>query len=180
MKKLYLGFPFFIFSFLIFGQTYTPVDDGSKVHFVIDNFGISTGGDFTGLTGTVKFNAADPAAADFDVSVDANSVNTDIQARDNHLRKSEYFDVKNYPRLLFKSNRITKTNRDGYFYMFGTITIKGVSKEVSFPFTATEKNGGYLFEGNFKLNRRDFNVGGRSLSLSDELTVSLSIFARAN
>ena len=147
MKKLYLGFPFFIFSFLIFGQTYTPVDDGSKVHFVIDNFGIATGGDFKGLTGTVKFNPADPAAADFDVSVDANSVNTDIQARDNHLRKSEYFDVKNYPKLSFKSTRITKTNKDGYLYMFGNITIKGVTKEVSFPFTATAKNGGYLFEG---------------------------------
>ena len=154
MKKLLTGIPIVIFSFLIFAQSYTPVDEGSKVHFVIDNFGIATGGDFTGLSGKIKFDPADLTATDFD--------------------------VKNYPRLLFKSTRITKTNKDGYLYMFGNITIKGVMKEIQFPFTATPKNGGYLFEGSFKLNRRDFNVGGRSLVLSDELTVSLSIFAKGS
>lgn len=180
MKRLIIGFSLFSFSLLLFSQSYTPVDDGSKVHFVIDNFGIATGGDFKGLSGTIKFDPANPVAADFDVSVDANSINTDIAARDNHLRRSDYLDVKNYPKLSFKSTKVTKTNKDGYLYMFGTITIKGVTKEVKFPFTATTKNDGYLFEGSFKLNRRDFNVGGSSISLSDDLTVTLSIFARGN
>jgi polyisoprenoid-binding protein YceI len=180
MKTSVLACYSLVFSFILFGQTYTPIDDGSKVHFVIDNFGIATGGDFTGLTGTVKFDPADLANSDFDVSVDAATVNTDIAARDTHLRKTEYLDVKNYPKLSFKSTRITKTNKDGYLYMFGNITIKGVTKEVKFPFTAAAKNGGYLFEGSFKLNRRDFGVGGNSLSLSEELTVSLLIFAKAS
>jgi polyisoprenoid-binding protein YceI len=180
MKSLILSVSFSIFSLALFAQNYTPADNGSKVHFVINNFGIATGGDFSGLTGSIKFDPANLSAADFDVSVDANSVNTDIEARDNHLRKSEYFDVKNYPKLSFKSTRITKTNKDGYFYMFGNITIKGVAKEIKFPFTATTKDGSYLFEGSFKLNRRDFKVGGNSLSLSDDLTVSLSVLAKAN
>jgi len=180
MKRLIVGFYFFSFSLLLFSQSYTPVDEGSKVHFVIDNFGIATGGDFTGLSGTIKFDPANPVAGDFDVSVDANSINTDIAARDNHLRRSDYLDVKNFPRLLFKSTKISKTNKDGYLYMFGTITIKGVTKEVKFPFTATAKDAGYLFEGSFKLNRRDFNVGGSSISLSDDLTVTLSIFAKGS
>jgi polyisoprenoid-binding protein YceI len=64
--------------------------------------------------------------------------------------------------------------------MFGTITIKGVSKEIRFPFTQKPKNGGYLFEGEFKLNRLDFGVGEKSFSLADELTVELSIFAKKN
>ncbi len=180
MKKLLFICSFFIFSFLISAQSYTPVDNGSKIHFVIDNFGIATGGDFTGVAGSIKFDPADLTSADFDVSVDAGTVDTDIEARDNHLRKSDYLDIKNYPRILFKSSRITKTNKDGYLFMFGNITIKGVIKEVKFPFTATAKEDGYLFEGNFKLNRRDFGVGGRSISLADDLTVSLSIFAKAN
>jgi len=180
MKTTVLACYSSIFSFILLGQTYTPIDEGSKVHFSIDNFGIATGGDFTGLTGIIKFDPADIPNSDFDVSVDASSVNTDIAARDNHLRKSEYLDVNNYPKLSFKSTKITKTNKDGYLYMFGNITIKGVTKEVKFPFTATAKNGGYLFEGSFKLDRRDFKVGGNSLSLSDELTVSLSIFAKAS
>jgi polyisoprenoid-binding protein YceI len=180
MKRTVLAFYSFVFSFILLAQTYTPIDDGSKVHFVIDNFGIATGGDFTGLTGTIKFDPANLANADFDVSVDANTVNTDITARDNHLRRSEYLDVKNYPKLSFKSTRVTKANKDGYVYMFGNITIKGVTKEVNFPFAATPKDGGYLFEGSFKLNRRDFGVGGNSISLSDEVTITLSISAKAN
>jgi len=178
MKRIFLSFSVIVLSFALFSQSYTPTDEGSKVHFSINNFGIATGGDFKGLSGSIKFDPANLAASDFDVSIDANSIDTDIEARDNHLRKAEYFDVAAYPKLSFKSTRLTKTNRDGYFYLFGTITIKGVTKEIKFPFTATAKNGGYLFEGNFKLNRRDFGVGKNSISLSDDLTVSLSVFAK--
>ena len=178
MKRIFLSFSVIVLSFALFSQSYTPTDEGSKVHFSINNFGIATGGDFKGLSGSIKFDPANLAASDFDVSIDANSIDTDIEARDNHLRKAEYFDVAAYPKLSFKSTRITKTNSDGYFYLFGTITIKGVTKEIKFPFTATAKNGGYLFEGNFKLNRRDFGVGKNSISLSDDLTVSLSVFAK--
>jgi polyisoprenoid-binding protein YceI len=63
-------------------------------------------------------------------------------------------------------------------YMFGNLIIKGVSKEIKFPFKATPKDDGFLFEGEFKINRRDFKVGGNSLSLSDDVTVSLSVFAK--
>lgn len=172
----------FISSFAIpfFGQSYTPVDQGSTVKFVIRNFGINTAGTFEGLQGTINFNLENPAAGNFEVSVDANTVDTDIAARDNHLRREEYFDVKNHPRLTFKSTRITKTNKPAYLYMFGNITIKGVTKEIKFPFKATQKDDGWLFEGEFKINRRDFEVGGRSLSLSDDLNVVLSVFAKKN
>ncbi|HMG66213.1 MAG TPA: YceI family protein, partial [Chitinophagaceae bacterium] len=147
MKRLVLGIPLFLFSFVLFAQTYTPGDNGSKVHFVIDNFGIATGGDFKGLGGSIKFDPANLASADFDVTVDANTINTDMTSRDNHLRKSEYFDVNNYPKIAFKSTKVSKTNKDGFFYIFANITIKKVTKEVKFPFTAVAKDGGYLFEG---------------------------------
>jgi polyisoprenoid-binding protein YceI len=179
MKSLFLGFISTVFFNSLFSQSFTPVDNGSRVHFVIDNFGIGTGGNFTGLSGTIKFDPANPTTADFDVSVDAASIDTDIESRDNHLRRTEYFDVKKYPKLLFKSTRVTKANKNGYLYVFGQITIKGVTKEINFPFTVTPKNNDFLFEGTFKLNRRDFGVGKGSISLSDNLTVSLSIYAKA-
>ena len=161
-----------------FGQNYTPTDAGSKVRFVIKNFGINTGGTFEGLTGSILFDPANLAGASFNVSVDAKSVDTDMEARDNHLRKEEYFDVEKYPKLSFRSTKITTTNKEGYLFMFGVITIKNISKEISFPFQQTSKDGGVLFEGEFKLNRRDFGVGGKSFSMSDELNVELSIFAK--
>ena len=168
-----------IFSTIIAsGQTYTPTDAGSKVRFVIKNFGINTGGTFDGLGGSITFDPASLAIASFNVSVDAKTVDTDMEARDNHLRKAEYFDVEKYPKISFRSTKITTTNKEGYLFMFGVITIKNISKEISFPFTQKSKDDGILFEGEFKLNRRDFGVGGKSFSMSDELTVELSIFAK--
>ena len=168
-----------IFStILIFSQTYTPTDEGSKVRFVIKNFGINTGGTFDGLSGNITFDPSSLATASFTVSVDSKTVDTDMEARDNHLRKEEYFDVEKYPKLSFRSTKVTTTNKEGYLFIFGVITIKNVSKEISFPFKQTSKDGGILFEGEFKLNRRDFGVGGKSFSMSDELTVELSVFAK--
>ena len=170
---------FAIFStFILSAQTYTPTDEGSKVRFVIKNFGINTGGTFDGLSGSITFDPASLATASFNVSVDAKTVDTDMEARDNHLRKPEFFDVEKYPRLSFRSTKVTPTTKEGYFYMFGIITIKNVSKEISFPFTQKSQGDGILLEGDFKLNRRDFGVGGKSFSMGDELTVQLSIFAK--
>ena len=162
------------------GQNYTPTDAGSKVRFVIKNFGINTGGTFDGLAGTITFDPSNLATVSFNVSVEAKSVDTDMEGRDNHLRKAEYFDVEKFPKINFKSTKITTTNKEGFLYMFGVITIKNVSKEISFPFSQTSKDGGILFEGEFKLNRLDFGVGGKSFSIADELNVELSIFAKKN
>ena len=177
IKKVFTAIALFCIV-TAFGQNYTPTDAGSKVRFVIKNFGINTGGTFEGLTGTIIFDPANLANASFNVSVDAKTVDTDVEARDNHLRKEEYFDVEKYPKLSFRSTKITTTNKEGYLYMFGIITIKNTSKEISFPFKQTNKDGGILFDGEFKLNRRDFGVGGKSFSMSDELNVELSIFAK--
>ena len=178
MKKFLTTFIFSSLTLWIFAQTYKPVDAESKVKFVIKNFGINTGGIFKGLDGTINFDPANLAAATFDVNVDAKTVDTDVESRDNHLRKEEYLNVEKFPTLNFKSTKVTKTNSNEFLYMFGNITIKGVTKEIKFPFKATQKDEGLLFEGTFKLNRRDFGVGGNSLSLSDELTVTLSVLAK--
>ena len=178
MKKIFFAVLFILPAIYLSAQTYAATDTGSKVKFVIKNFGFNTGGTFEGLSGTILFDPSNLSTANFDVSVKSKTVDTDIEARDNHLRKPEYFDVENFPKLIFKSTRVAKTNKPEYLYMFGNITIKGVTKEANFPFTYTPKDGGYLFEGEFKINRRDFGVGGKSFSMSDELTVSLSVFAK--
>jgi polyisoprenoid-binding protein YceI len=169
---------FTFISALAMAQSFMPIDEGSKVKFVIKNFGINTEGTLQGLSGTVNFDPEKLERSFFDVSVDVKTVNTDIESRDNHLRKPEYFDVEKFPKILFKSTKITKTNKPEYLFVFGQLTIKGITKEVKFPFSYQAKNGGYLFEGEFTINRLDFGVGGQSFSLSDELTVSLSVFAK--
>ncbi|MEO7312081.1 MAG: YceI family protein [Chitinophagaceae bacterium] len=154
-----------------------PDDAASKVHFTIKNFGLNTGGDFTGLKGSISYNKASIAATVFDVTVDASTVNTDNKSRDGHLRKEEYFDVAKYPELHFKSTKVI-AGLGGFNTVQGMITIKGVSKAVSFPFKVIQQNGGYLFQGLLELNRRDFGVGGNSAVLSDNLKITLSVFAK--
>jgi len=165
------------FSIKAFSQTtLTPVDAGSKAHFVIKNFGFHTGGDFKGLKGTIRFDPSNPTSSNFDVTVDAATIDTDNDTRDGHLKKSEYFDVEKYKTLRFKSTQVTKSGK-GYM-MKGNLTIKGVTKSYSFPFTAVTKNDGYVFDGSFEINRRDFNVGGSSISMSDNLKIALTVFAK--
>lgn len=167
-----------IVSFVQAQAVYTPVDADSKVHFVIKNFGIKTGGDFTGLKGTIKFDPVNFSTSVFDVTVEATTIDTDNSSRDGHLRKSDYFDVAIYKTIHFKSTKVVLSSTKGRFYMYGDLTIKGVTKPVEFGFGAIPKDGGYFFDGQFTINRRDYGVGGSSISLSDNLTVSLSVLAK--
>jgi len=180
MKKIcFVLIAFLSYSNVVTAQkTYTPVDADSKVHFVIKNFAIKTRGDLKGLKGSITFTPANLAACVFDVTVDANTIDTDNESRDGHLREADYFDVATHKTIQFKSTKITLSSVPGRYYMYDNITIKGVTKPIEFGFGATQKNGGYVFDGEFSINRRDFGVGGSSISLSDNLTVSLSVFAR--
>jgi polyisoprenoid-binding protein YceI len=180
MKKLSFLILFFcIYSATLFAQsTLTPVEAESKVQFVIKNFGIKTRGNFKGIKGNIKFYSANLPASAFDVTVEAGTIDTDNESRDSHLKEAEYFDVAAYKTIQFKSTKITLSSVAGRYFMFGNLTIKGVTKPIQFGFGATPKNGGYLFDGEFKINRRDFGVGGSSVSMSDNLTVTLSVFAK--
>ncbi|MDP4217085.1 MAG: YceI family protein [Bacteroidota bacterium] len=160
----------------VHAQQYTPVDPGSAVNFAIHNFGFSTGGHFTGLQGRIVFDPAHPADASFDVSVDAASVNTESDMRDNHLKKEEYFDVEKYPRIRFLSTAVTSDGKGG-FHIRGKLTIKGITKDIDYPFIATPIGNDYIFKGQFDINRKDFGVGGTS-TISNGLTVFLTVYAK--
>ena len=154
---------------------YTPVDAGSSLQFTIKNFGFEVTGTFKGLQGNVIFDPANAASSAFDVTIDASTVNTDNSLRDGHLKGDSYFDVQHYPKIHFVSTQVAGKN--GSYKITGKLTIKKTTKIISFPFTASASNGGYLFKGSFTINRKDFDVGGAS-TISDELTVALSIAAK--
>lgn len=113
-----------IFAIKLSAQSYIPVDQNSKVTFTIKNFGFNVGGSFSGLKGSIRFDPAEINKAYFDVTVDANTINTDNNMRDNHLREESYFDVKNHPLIRFESTKITESNRKGTLFIFGKLTLK--------------------------------------------------------
>ena len=159
-------------------QNYTPTDEGSKVHFIIRNFGINTGGDFHGLKGKIFFYPGNLQASDFNVSVEVKTIDTENGTRDKDLRSSGYFDAEKYPLITIQSTKIDKTNTSGSYYFTGTITMHGVTKTISFPFTATRQGNDYLFIGKFEVDRLDYGVGEPSSVLSKTAKVSLSIIAK--
>jgi polyisoprenoid-binding protein YceI len=170
MKEFLLLFaPLFLFAFTVIDLK--PVDADDSVTFTIKNFGINTNGSFKGLKGSIQWDAANPSNSSFNVSVDANTINTGIDMRDNDLRKENYFNVEKYPTINFVSTAVSATD------VTGNLTIKGITKQINIPYTVKPSGNGYLFEGKFSLNRRDFNVGGGSFTLSDHLEVRLKVLA---
>jgi len=176
MRKIFLLIVAVLFWKMGMAQ-YRPVDQGSTIKFTVQNFGFDVGGSFAGLHGTIDFDAQNPLNAHFDVDIDANTINTDNSLRDNHLREGAYFDVKKYPRIRFVSTNITATDKKGILLFTGKLTIKNQTKDISFPFQAIQSGDDFLFRGSFKINRKDFGVGGTS-TISDNLEVQLNILAR--
>jgi len=178
MKKISLFILTALISSSVFAQ-YKPAAQGSTLIFTIKNFGFDVNGTFTGLQGNIGFDPKNPANSAFDVSIDAATVNTDNNLRDQHLQGEDYFDVKNYPRIQFTSTKLAAAGKHDSFTITGKLTIKKQTKVISFPFTAIPSGNGYLFKGTFKINRKDFNVGGTS-TIADELEVVLNVLAIKN
>ena len=171
-----------LFVFLIlschygFAQYHTVASE-SAVSFSLKNFGFKTGGTLGAPEGDIVFNPDDLTKSSFRVTIKAESVNTNNESRDEHLKEETYFDVKNYPLIRFVSSSVTETDKKGAYQTQGTLTIKNKSKEITLPFTAEKKGMGWLFSGSFKINRKDYGVGGSS-TLSDEVTIEIKVVAR--
>lgn len=157
-------------------QQYKPVDSKSEVKFTIKNFGLNTSGTLSGLNGTIAFDSTRLSSSSFNISVDVKTINTGIDMRDNHLKKEEYFNVEKYPAINFRSTFIQALN-NGYT-VTGQLTIKGISKNVSFPFKAVKQDNGLLFTGSFSINRKDFGIGGSSAVMGNNVDISLKILAQ--
>src|SRR5690625_3985093 len=88
-------------------------------------------GNFTDFSGTIKGNPEDLATAKVDFEVKLDSINTSNENRDNHLRSADFFEVEKYPKMTFTSTDIKEKGNNEYD-LVGDLTIKGVTKEVSF------------------------------------------------
>ncbi len=165
---------------IVFAQHYTPVEQSSTVQFKVSHqmiFKSTVTGTFKGLKGTVIFDPANLTQAVFDVSIAAETINSGIGMRDNHLKEESYFDVKKYSLIVIKSQTVTKASGENTYTFTGTLTMKGVTKNISFPFTAKAQNGGYEFKGSFQLNRLEYNVGSDN-SIDKNVEVDLAVIAR--
>ncbi|MFT6150534.1 MAG: polyisoprenoid-binding protein YceI [Saprospiraceae bacterium] len=145
----------------------------SSVSFTIGNMRINTAeGTFTGMKGEVDFDEKNLKTSSFGVTIDAATVKTDSEKRDNHLKNEDFFDVKKYPTITFKSSAVVRSKKEGYYIAKGKLTMHGVTKDVKIPFTYGNKT----FKGRLKVKRLDYGVGADTgtFMVSDEAVINIT------
>jgi polyisoprenoid-binding protein YceI len=155
-------------AFTTFQSTDWKISEGYSIKFSSDN----PSGVFTKMEGDIAFDPAHPEASKFNVSVDVNSINTGNGMKNKHAKSSKWFDADTYPRITFVSDKFTKTG-NGY-EVTGTMELHGVKKAMTIPFTFSNNT----FNGSFKINRTDYNLGattGMMGKADKELLVELSV-----
>jgi len=162
----------------------------SEADFAVKHMGISTvHGSFRGVSGVVRFEAGNSAVWSVDATIDTNSVDTGVAARDKSVRSSDFLDVAKYPTMTFKSTGV-KTENSSYL-VTGNLTLHGVTKPVTLTLESPgndqigmdAKSVHRGFTATTTINRKDFGVtwNGKLKSgeavVGDQIKIELNIEA---
>jgi polyisoprenoid-binding protein YceI len=158
--------------------------DPSQSH--LEFTGVQAGAEFKGtfhkFTAAVDFSADALATSHFDVQIDTSSEDSKDKDRDQTIKGPDVFDVAHNPTAHYVTKSITKT-ASGYTAV-GSLTLRGVTKDVPIDFQFTQAGGGAKLEGSAKLKRLDFGVGqGEWKStemVNDSVKVSFSLLLKPN
>lgn len=188
IKRMLLGalLSLLITSVVFAGEKYVLDATHSEAGFAVKHLVISkTKGEFKDISGTFDVDESDITKSSADITIQVASVDTDDEKRDGHLKSADFFDAEKFPTITFKSTKIAKTEQ-GYS-MTGNLTIKDVTKEITFPFSLNGfvidpwGNRRFGAEGTLTINRQDFNVkwnkalDGGGLVVGNEVEISLAI-----
>jgi polyisoprenoid-binding protein YceI len=136
----------------------------SELQFKVKHLMISTvTGQFNQFSATAETEENDFTKAKINFTAEVNSISTNNEQRDAHLKNGDFFDETNHPQLTFKSDKLQKID-DEEFKLEGTLTIRGISKKVNLvvelggitqdPWGNTR--AGFTITG--KIDRQDFGV----------------------
>ena len=132
MKKflfLFLGAAF-LTAFSLDKNIWSNDDPHSQLGFTVKHLGISDiSGNFNDFDVKLTASRADFSDAIFELTANAGSIDTRVEARDNHLRSPDFFDVQKFPTLSFKITSIQKTGKNTY-KLVGNLNLHGITKEV--------------------------------------------------
>jgi polyisoprenoid-binding protein YceI len=173
MKKYFVLALLLSITFCSFSQT-KHIITKSIITFQIKNMGVNTGGSFSGFKGDILFDPAHSDASTIEASVDVNTINTDNDTRDEHLKSDSYFDAAKYPKITIKSVSIKHKSGNNYTGTFN-LTIKDKTNPVEIPFTYTETGNNAVFKGSLKIKRTDYGVGDKSLIMSNDVTILIEV-----
>lgn len=159
--------------------------DHTQVWFSVRHMMFATvKGQFPGVSGELRLNERDPSKSEIEIEIDAATIDTRSEQRDQHLRSADFFDVENHPHLTFVSRRVERVGGSKY-RITGDLTIRGTTREIVLDAEETgrgkdpwgqEKIG---FTAESSLDRKDYGLtwnqaleaGG--VLVSDEVKISI-------
>ncbi|HKA25703.1 MAG TPA: YceI family protein [Candidatus Eisenbacteria bacterium] len=144
-------------------------------------------GKFDNFTGQVTFDPKNLASMQVSADIDANSIDTSNEKRDNHLRSADFFDVANNPKITFKSTAVKSVDAT-HADLTGDLMMRGVTKPVTLHVellgVMVGQNGQRAgFEAHATVNRQDFGINWNrtldngSLLLSDDVDLVIQVEA---
>lgn len=152
----------------------------SQLGFTVTHLGINdVSGTFNDFDVTVTSSKEDFSDAQMNLTAKVASIDTRVDARDNHLKSADFFDAEKYPTMDFKSTELKKAGKNK-FKMSGNLTLHGVTKPVTMDllYTGTTQNPmskkttvGFQVSGTIK--RSDFNIGEKfpDAMVSDDVRI---------
>lgn len=187
MKKLSIVIALFSVVLVNAQTTWNFDSANSFIRFAVDHMVISEiEGQFSTYEGSVIATKEDFSDAKINFVVDVNSVNTDNEKRDAHLRSADFFETEKYPKMTFVSTSVEKTG-DSKYNLKGKLTLHGVTKEITLAMTY----GGTIKDpwGNTKaglkvtgvINRTDFGLKynsvleAGSMMIGEEVTITCKV-----
>jgi len=150
----------------------------SVVLFRIQHLGVSYFyGRFNSIEGS--FTVSDAGAGDVDITIRADSIDTNSEKRDGHLKGPDFFSVKQFPTITFKSEELVSKGGKRY-QATGTLTLHGVSKEITVDLErvgSANAMGAYRtgFEGSITISRSAYGMKWRPEALGDEVKLIVAI-----
>lgn len=139
-------------------------------------------GMFRDIKGTVVVDEANPARSSINLEVNADSVFTANEQRDNHLRSPDFFNTRQFPTITFRSTSIRRVNANTV-QVQGNLTMRGVTRPLTATVNLTGKGKNPQgrdiigFETTFTIRRSEFGIRYGLPGLGDEVHVMLSVEA---
>lgn len=182
MKKFTVIFSafFFLTAFTTLNTIWKNDDPHSQLGFTVTHLGVSdVSGTFNDFDVTVSSSKPDFSDAVFELTANVASIDTRVEARDNHLKSADFFDAQKFPSLSFKSTSLKNTGKNLY-KLTGDLTLHGVTRPVTMDLIYRgvienpmnkKQTAGFQITGTIK--RSEFNLGNGfpAPMISDEVRI---------
>jgi polyisoprenoid-binding protein YceI len=153
----------------------------TRVLFAVSHMGFSTWyGDFTGASGSLTLDPANPSKSTIDIHVPVGSVSTTNTKLDGELKGDKWLDAAKFPEMIFKSEKVTPTGKDAAD-VEGQLTLHGETRPVTLHVSfngagvnVMDKHYTVGFEAKGKIKRSDFGVKTYVPLIGDEVDLILS------